>query len=201
MRKLAVGGVLLAAALAFAAGQTDPKYTLTPIDTVPTRAELDSVFPAGSAQASLLSDALDEGSATGSGTEPGVRLRAIAALASYDPQPGGSGDAIHQALLQIISESTSARTGTNVLVLRAAIETLGRLQVPSDVTVLEGLLEHPSRDIEAAAALALGNLCNTTAINALRTRYAELGTTDQVKLAISEALRILGGSPAACSVN
>jgi HEAT repeat protein len=196
MKKVAIGIVLLAGALAVAGVDLSNQQqdTLTAIDTVPTRPVLDVAF-AGSAQAGLLAVVAD-GSAN-----PGVRLRAIAALASYDPQPGGSGDAVHPALLQIISANTSARTGTNVLVLRAAIETLGRLQVPSDVTVLEGLLEHPSRDIEAAAALALGNLCNTTAINALRTRYAEPGTTDQVKLAISEALRILGGSPAACSVN
>lgn len=200
MKKVAIAVVLVVAALAVAAGErTDPELVLTPIDTVPTRPVLDYEL-GGSAQSDLLADALGSGSG-GSATDPGVRLRAIAALASYDPQPGGSGDAVHPALLQIISANTSARTGTNVLVLRAAIETLGRLQVPSDVTVLEGLLEHPSRDIEAAAALALGNLCNTTAINALRTRYAEPGTTDQVKLAISEALRILGGSPAACSVN
>src|SRR5690348_2116672 len=196
MKKLAIAVVLLAAMLGGADTLTEQRTeALTPIDTVPTRLELDNAF-GGSAQTNLLAAALD-----GSSTDPGVRLRAIAALASYDSQPGGSNDTIHPALLQIISANTSARTGTNVLVLRAAIETLGHLQVPSDVTVLEGLLEHPSRDIEAAAALALGNLCNTTAINALRTRYAELGTTDQVKLAISEALRILGGSPAACSVN
>ena len=200
MKKVAIAVVLVVAALALAENETDPKYALTPIDTVPTRPVLDNAFPPGQAQSDLLADALGSGG-SGSAVDPGVRLRAIAALASYDPQPGGSNDVVHPALLQIISANTSARTGTNVLVLRAAIETLGHLQVPSDVTVLEGLLEHPSRDIEAAAALALGNLCNTTAINALRTRYAEPGTTDQVKLAISEALRILGGSPAACSVN
>ena len=80
--------------------------------------------------------------------------------------------------------------GSPVLLLRAAIETLGPMGVASDVGVLVPLLDHISRDIRAATARALRDLCNTQAITPLRVRYAK-EQTDQVKLAISEALRIL----------
>lgn len=193
MKRAVLLAVLLVGALAVAgtALSTQAQNTLSPIDTVPTRPELDQVF-AGSAQAQTQLIAVAEN------TDPSnvpFRLRAIAALGNYP------GTAAHQALLDIIAATSSARSGSNLLVLRAAIETLGHLQVPSDLDTLTPLLEHPSRDIAAAAALALGNLCNTNAIPYLRTRYGEAGTVAQVKLAISEALRILGQSPSACSVN
>lgn len=204
MKKLAIGIVLAVGVLAVADTlpplSPDQRDALTPIDTVPGSNVINYVFDSsGSAQSSLIAVALDGSS----DNDTGVRLRAIAVLGTYDAQPAGSGDPIHQALLDIITANSSARSGPDLLVLRAAIETLGHLRVPTDVTTLAQLLDHPSRDIEASAALALGNLCNTSqiAINALRTRYAAPDTVDQVKLAISEALRILGQAPSACSVN
>lgn len=173
------------------------KNTLTTIDVVPTKVQLDSAF--GSEQNALAQlaqiatdDALD-------GDSVAVRLRAIHALAKYCPSPCSPSDVAHQAVTEVIEELTTPETpttGSPVLILRAAIETLGTMKVPSDVSTLLPLLIHPSRDIRAATARALRDLCNPQAITPLRTRYAD-ETTDQVKLAISEALRILGQCSAA----
>jgi len=76
-------------------------------------------------------------------------------------------------------------------VLRATIEALGVLRVPDDVTLLVPQLNHPSRDIRAATARALRDLGNTQAIVPLRARYDQ-DQVDQVKVAISDALRVLG---------
>jgi HEAT repeat protein len=84
-----------------------------------------------------------------------------------------------------------ARAGSDVLVLRAALESLGVLRVSTDVGVIAEHLQHPSRDIRATTARALRDLGNTFAIPALRARYAD-ETSDQVRLAISDALRVLG---------
>lgn len=168
------------------------KNTLTTIDVVPTKPQLDSAF--GSEQNALsqlaqiaTDDALD-------GDSVAVRLRAIHALAKYCGSPCSTSDVAHQAVSQVIAELSTPdtpTTGSPVLILRAAIETLGSMRVASDVSTLLPLLIHPSRDIRAATARALRDLCNPQAITPLRTRYND-ETTDQVKLAISEALRILG---------
>jgi HEAT repeat protein len=57
--------------------------------------------------------------------------------------------------------------------------------------LLESLLQHSSRDVRAATVHALRDLCNTQAIGALRAQQ-ENETSDQVRQAITEALRILG---------
>jgi HEAT repeat protein len=79
------------------------------------------------------------------------------------------------------------------LLLRAAVEALGiaRTGNPDDVPRLVPYLDHPSRDIRAATARALRDMCNTGAIVPLRTRYQN-EQVDQVRLAISTALRDLG---------
>jgi HEAT repeat protein len=77
-------------------------------------------------------------------------------------------------------------SGSDLLVLRAAIEALGTLQVATDLTVLAPLLNHPSRDIRTTTADALRDLCNSQAIAPLRVRYSE-ETVAQVQLAISQA--------------
>jgi HEAT repeat protein len=81
-----------------------------------------------------------------------------------------------------------------LLILRAAIEALGALEIGTDVPVLSPLLDHPSQDIRATTANALGDLCNNAAIEPLRVRYSE-ETVPQVQLAISQALRLLGAPP------
>lgn len=193
------GFVLL---LAFVAGASassttltqDAQNTLTAIDTVPTQGQIDCAFngsssPCPSALPSLQSIAQD------TTADPGIRLRAIHALVQYCTPPC-SGDPAHDALIQLLNASSMARSGTDVLILRAAIESLGPMQVAGDWTAIAFFLSHPSRDIRASAAHALSDLCNggPLVIDALRKRYQQ-ETTDQVKIAISNALGVLATCP------
>jgi hypothetical protein len=187
----------IAASLAFATGSTAGltdrvRDTLTAIDTVPTKAQLDLAFPPNQALPNLSTIAQDRT------LDVGVRVRAIHALAKYCPDPCSSSELAYQSLAALISETRNETVGEPVVLLRAALETIGTLPLDSspaakaEVTaIVIELLNHPSRDIRAAAARALRDLCNTNAATALRIRYTS-EPTEQVKLAISEALRILG---------
>lgn len=195
MRTIVVA-VLVAAVVALATGATNlpprARNTLTTFDSVPTKEQIDDAF-GGNAQtalqnlAMLATDASDP-----SGDAISIRLRAIHALAKYcTSTPCAAADVAHQAVTSVVSQTNGSTAGSPVLLLRAAIETLGAMRVAGDVTTLIPLLDHPSRDIRAATARALRDLCNPQAITPLRARYT-VEMTDQVKLAISEALRILG---------
>jgi HEAT repeat protein len=167
--------------------------TLTTIDTVPTRTQIDTAFDGNpqTALASLSAIASDDTSDTG------IRLRAIHALAKYcTATPCAQNDVAHQSVLAVVGANSAEMVGSAVLLLRAAIETLGPMGVANDISVLVPLLDHGSRDIRAATARALRDLCNTQAITPLRVRYAK-EQIEQVRLAISEALRILDQ----CSAN
>lgn len=173
----------------------DALNTLTAIDMVPTKQQINRAFDNDEQKArdSLATIATDPDP-----QNVAVRLRAIHALAKYCGTPTActASDVAHQSIASVITANKTATTGSPVLVLRAAIETLGTMKVAADVSTLVPLLNHPSRDIRAATARALRDLCNAQAITPLRARYSA-ETTDQVKLAISEALRILG----TCSAN
>jgi HEAT repeat protein len=141
---------------------------------------------------------LDQGTlqsvATDGSASPAFRLRAIHALSTYCAVPAGSacpgGDPAHQVLVGLVDAYGSAQSGSDLLILRGAVEALGLMKDPDDEAKLAGLLNHPSRDIRSTAALALGALCNTAAQTPLHQRLTN-ESTDQVKLAISAALRIL----------
>lgn len=164
---------------------------LTPIDSLPSNKQITDVFD-GNEQAALTSlqmIALDEG-----GVDFGIRLRAVRALTHYcNPTPCSAADPAHQTLATLATTPRyrDARSGSDLLVLRAAIESLGILRIPADADVLIPQLQHPSRDIRAATAHALRDLGNTQAIVPLRVRYAT-EQVQQVKIAISDALRVLG---------
>jgi hypothetical protein len=159
---------------------------LTPIDSLPTPEQLDVAFQ-GQALTELTAIAAADGNDTG------VRLRAIYALVNYC-SPCSVTDAAHQTLAGLISANANVLSGSQLLILRAAIEALGALEIGTDVPVLSPLLDHPSQDIRATTANALGDLCNNAAIEPLRVRYSE-ETVPQVQLAISQALRLLGAPP------
>jgi HEAT repeat protein len=188
--------VALAAAIAAAATTlTQPvQNTLTTIDSVPSKKQLDHVF-SDDALARLSTIAQN-------GTEDtGIRLRAIHALAKYCPEPCGTGELAHDSLFGLITDLRDETSGSSVLLLRAAIESIGALHVADDMNLLIGpsvasLLDHQSRDVRTATARALRDLCNTSAITPLRVRYTS-ESTEQVKLAISDALRVLGQCSAA----
>jgi hypothetical protein len=185
--------IVLTAVAAIASGSTalpeSVQNTLTPIDTVPTRAQLDNAFGDSPAMALQTLSAL----AADDTTDVGIRLRAIHALAKYcvDPTACTTSDVAHQSVTALVGSTRDEVSGWPLLLLRAAIETLGSMRVTTDVTVLVPLLDHPSRDIRASTARALQDLCNTQAITPLQVRHGR-EPTQQVKLAISEALRILG---------
>jgi HEAT repeat protein len=190
MKKQLVFGAMLGAIVAVAAAETltvQQTEALTTIDSLPTRTELETALGSGTPPNQLLLALATNGSDTG------IRLRAISALPPYYDGSAGSNDPVHIALVAVITDNASQLAGADLVVLRAAIESLGTLKFPDDIGVLAPLLNHPSRDIRAAAARALGELCNTSAINDLRVRYQN-ESTDQVKLAISATLRILSQS-------
>jgi hypothetical protein len=170
------------------------RNALTTIDVVPTKQQITNAFGTDDQKAKQSLASI----ATNPESDPdtiGIRLRAIHALAKYCGSPPSSpcaaSDLAHQSVSSVIADNQMETTGSRVLILRAAIETLGTMKVSADVSTLVPLLGHPSRDIRAATARALRDLCNPQAVTFLRARYSA-ETTDQVKLAISEALRILG---------
>lgn len=161
------------------------EYVLTPIDTVPTKAEIVTLF--GPTAIDNL-EALIAGSA-----DFGVQLRAIGALPRFCSGSCSSGDP-HDSIVNVVTTvDPTDRRGTNLLRLRAGIEALGatRSGLTSDVNRLVPFLDDASRDIRVASARALRDLCNTQAIVPLRVRY-EKELVTQVRLAISAALRDLG---------
>ena len=87
---------------------------------------------------------------------------------------------------------TPTHSPIDLLRVRAAIEALGvATRIPSDVDLVVPFLDNSSRDIRAATAGALRDMCITQAIGPLRARYQHEQVA-QVRLAISEALRDLG---------
>lgn len=187
----ALGLVLIAAgARADVPQLTQPIINaLTPIDTLPSSEQINQVFNDNPNEA--LTNLVELANPS-TFVDRGVQIRAVRALIHYcATTPCGAQDMAHQTLLAVEARYHEARVGSDVLVLRAALESLGVLRVTSDLDTLTGHLQHPSRDIRATTARALRDLGNTFAIPALRARYAD-ETSDQVRLAISDALRVLG---------
>jgi hypothetical protein len=171
--------------------------TLTAIDAVPTPFEIDQGFvDPTNALANLASIATDPTATAVAPDGVGIRIRALHALASYCTAPCADGYPAHQALVQFITANHDDSAGTTIVKLRGAIEALWPHRVGTDLYLLVSLLSHPSRDVRAATAHALRDLCNTQAIAPLRTQQGQ-ETSDQVKLAISEALRVLS-QPSPC---
>ena len=192
MRLAATIGLLLVAA--GARGEV-PQLTqpiinaLTPIDSLPSSDQINQAFNDNPSEA--LANLIEIANPSSS-VDRGVQLRAVRALIHYcAATPCPDQDPALVALRQVELRYRDARAGSDVLVLRAALESIGVLRFPNDRGLLERHLQHPSRDIRATAARALRDLGNTQAIPALRARYND-EPTDQVRLAISDALRVLG---------
>ncbi len=159
--------------------------TLTPIDSIPTKEEIVSNV-AGPDRVGRLEEL-----ALNPIVDFGVQLRAIRAIPHFCVAPCSG--APRDALVNILSKiSPNDHSGRTILRLRAVIEALGvaRTGDPTDVARLVPFLDNASRDIRAATARALRDLCHTNAIVPLRARYQH-EQVDQVRLAISEALRDL----------
>lgn len=175
---------------------------LTLIDAVPTPTDLDKAFcgtpPCSdhhSATLGLAAIATDNGATDAASRN--ARLHAISALSTYcEHSPCLPDDTAHVALVSIIQGAPLDATGFDAVVLRGAIEAIGPQRVASDLDLIVGQLQSPSRDIRAAVAHSLRDLCNTNAIAPLR-QQQQTETSDQVKQAITEALRVLG-QPSPC---
>ena len=168
---------------------TNVMHAMTPIDSVPSKDELTRIFPQNTAT-QLAAIAQD------TNVDFGVRLRAIRALPQFC-LPSCAGTPPHQSLIALLaSVPATDQAGTSILLLRATIEAIGITKSTDnqDVVLLARFLDNPSRDLRAAAAFALRDLCNQLAVTPLRQRYdfeMRPGGVDQVRLAISVALRDL----------
>jgi HEAT repeat protein len=155
------------------------------IDVVPTESQLTTALMTDPSHAL---DTLVGIAQNASGTEdPGVRLRAIQGIAKYCPP---NCTQAHAALAALIAPAMPPHSGTDVLIWRAAIESIGPLRFTEDLPPLVDALDFGPRDIRAAAAHALRDLCNSNAISALHSAYTN-EKVDEVRIAISEALRVL----------
>lgn len=200
-RTIAIALALAGAAAAAGTALTQQAQNeLTAIDTVAGSDQLNTAF-GGAAMPSLASIAQDPT------VDPGIRLRAIHAMTYFCPlRDPGTGQVVpdcettddaYVALRNNITAESSARSGVDLLVLRASIASYGSIgsHVPStEFELIEGFLSHSSRDIRATTARALAELGDCHAVSALRLRYQQ-ETTAQVRLAISDALRALASCP------
>lgn len=191
MKKLAVIALGCMIALPVIAGPLADRvrFALTPIDSQPTTQQLNLVHNNNEQEAL---DNLQEIALGDDTVDTGMKLRAVRALVQYCKAPCGSHEA-HGTLITLIQlpKYRDARSGRDVLVLRATIEAIGVLRVVTDMNELLPFLQNPSRDIRAATAHALRDLGNTQAITPLRTRYL-VEDVPQVQNALSDALRVLG---------
>ena len=187
---LAVGAAASADSIQLTAPMT---HVLTPIDSLPSSSQIDAVHGGrDQARENLQAIALGQGVVIGeSGADVGIQIRAVRALTQYCDAPCSASEA-HTTLVTLATTPRyrDARRGSDLLVLRAAIESLGVLGVHTDLDLLLPHLSHPSRDIRAATAHALGDLGNTQAIVPLQARE-QVEQVGQVGHAISEALRVL----------
>lgn len=164
---------------------TNVLHAMTPIGSVPTKAEIEDIFPTNTVGAlTAIAGNVDE--------DFGVRLRAIRALPEFC-LPSCVGTPAHAALVALLSSVVDPNeNGKTNLLLRATIEAIGAAKSGDndDVMRIAGYLENVSRDLRAATAFALRDLCLQSAVTPLRRRY-DVETVPQVRLAISAALRDL----------
>lgn len=151
------------------------------MDHVPTRAQLEAVM--GPSPIEELWDLIGIGATKKA--SPGVRLRAVRALALYP------GDEARAALRAVIATYGAAREGLDLLLLRAAIESLATMGGAAAVADIAPFLQaEECRDLRATAAYALGTIGSATAVPLLSQRQ-RTETKEQVKQAITEALRMI----------
>lgn len=173
------------------------EHALTPIDSIPTKQELEGSAVFGSSEGALAG--LVEIVENREDFDFGVRLRAIRALPQYCPAGACAGTPAHVALdtlIRTLDPEDLPTLGHFILELRAAIEALGAANSgdPDDVLLLLPFLSNQSRDIRAATAHALGDICDPVAEVPLRARrQVEEGPSGvpHVLDAIEDALRDL----------
>jgi hypothetical protein len=178
----------------------DQVDTLTQIDAMPTRAQIDLEFGATGGLAALIALAKDPGRGLD------LQIRAIRTLPQFCATGTCAGEP-HDSLSSIINGYLAALPGplppSDMLRLRAAIEALGttRSGLAGDVHQLavSQLLRHPNRDVQVTTVHALRDLCSrglctrqtctedAAAVRALRSTTGET----QLDAAINSALQDL----------
>ncbi len=151
---------------------------LSGIDYAPGRDALDD----------LMGDAApDQLVAIARGTEAslddaGLRIRAYRALALY------AAPETEAALRAAVAEHGAVEHGVDTLYVRAAMDSLAVVAPDTAVPAIAPMLAHPSRDVRAGAARALGTTGSEAAVPYLRARLPDEPVL-QVRLAIADALR------------
>lgn len=123
-----------------------------------------------------------------------LRLRAIRALNQFSPPSAQTQLILHNVL---VTNATFA-SGHQLLLTQAALEALGPITDDLDVETVDAVtdaLAHSSRDVRVAAARALSQIAPRSALDALL-QANQLEQVPAVRLAIAEALRALGETPA-----
>ncbi|HEY0192773.1 MAG TPA: hypothetical protein VGC42_16755, partial [Kofleriaceae bacterium] len=119
-------------------------------DVLDQLTELDPPPTAATASSDLVSPAITQGSLSAIAADPtvdtGVRIRAVRGLASFCLTPCTAGT-VHDTLVQMIAGYVASPpvAGKDVLLLRAAVESLGaaRAVTAAEVPGLIQLLAHP----------------------------------------------------------
>jgi hypothetical protein len=153
---------------------------LSGIEFVPNRSALDVLMGDG-AHDELIAIARGR---DGDLDDAGLRIRAYRALGLY---PSTDSEA---ALRTAVAEHGAVSRGVDTLFVRAAMDSLARVAPEASVADLAPMLQHPSQDVRAGAARALGATGAGAAEPVLRARLFEEPVM-QVRLAIAEALRKL----------
>lgn len=178
---LALGAARAAEPIELALPDADVADILSGVDFIPGKPALDDVLDDPNPDLIAL--------ATDTEMDPGLRLRAVRALALYP------GDATRTVLLSLLADNGSTPSGTETLLVRAAMYALATIDGASAVGPLAPLLDHPSRDVVADAALALALTGSPAATPFLGQRKAVEealeSPSQQVLWAIHEALRAL----------
>jgi len=163
---------------------------LTPVDSVATITDLELVFP----ETDDASRVLCSLAVSPTAGDVGLQLRAIHALTNFHDVPGASP---RQTLADLVDGHRTATTGTDALILTAALRALGSHpdKQHDDAARLAASLTNPCRDVRLAAARALRDAGDPTQIGALLAQqHIEMGPrgVKEVASAIDEALQKLG---------
>ncbi len=184
-RKIWIAAIVMAfggGGLAIALTPDDPQVVelLSGISFAPSKSNIDLVM-GNAALEDLIVIAQDETD----GSDIGLRIRAFRALGVFEDS-NNKGLAV-SALTESVALYKNRKSGEGVLFLRASILSLAQLSKENSVDTIIGLLSHPSRDIRAASAQALGITGSVNAVQPLRNQ-ALVEEQTQVKLAIADAL-------------
>jgi hypothetical protein len=173
LARLAAPAILLAIALPAhgdSGGSATPLLTpqvlnqLTAIDNLPSIHVLSELFTTEAAAQSLATIASDPN------TDPGIRIRAVRTMAGYctggdpDAHCADPGSQVHTAITNLIQAylDNPAPTPTELVLMRAAVETLGVANAVApdvDVPHLLALLKSESRDVRATVVRTLSTTC------------------------------------------